>query len=76
MTQKVTGYLQNADILDRDTDQASSNAPNYNDMQCIVNSQVRSRFLFTCNPGNQVALNDITEPLEIFELFSMMKLWT
>ena len=62
------GYLQNADVLDSDTDQASSSAPNYNYLQWTVNGQVRSRFLFTGNPGIQVALNNITDPLEFFEL--------
>ena len=63
------GYLRNADVLDNDTDQASSSAPNDNNLQWTVNGQVRSRFSFTGNPGIQVALNDITDPLEFFELF-------
>ena len=65
----VIGYLQNADVLDSDTDQASSSAPNDNYLQWTVNSQVQSWFLFTGNLGIQVALNDITDPLEFFELF-------
>ena len=63
------GYLQNADVLDSDTDQASNSAPNNDILQWTVNGQVRSRFSFTGNPGIQVALNDVTDPLEFFELF-------
>ena len=49
------GYLQNAGVLDSDTDQASSSVPNNDNLQWTVNGQVRSRFSFTGNPGIPVA---------------------
>ena len=60
------GYSKNADRLDSNTDQASSSDPNDDYLQWTVKGQVQSRFLFSSNPGIQVALNDITDHLELF----------
>ena len=62
------GYLYNAEVLDSDTDQESSGSVNNNDLQWTIHGQVRKRFIFTGNPGIQVELRNVADPLEFFEL--------
>ena len=61
------GYLYNAKVLDSNTNQGSSSSPNNNDLQWTIHSQVQNRFVFTGNPGIQVELRNVANPLEFFD---------